>query len=179
MGVTVREMDFQTPPKTGNEFFNAVRDVYLRALNDPTVSDLRLFKKKQNLDDPTELSSMVMERANEGEGTINNMRTCTTIEINNSPRYPNFYIGLELAKAMGWVEMGTVNGEAQCVLRPNLRKDFPSHIVSVARDVIIPEVNGDEMFHKVTPDTLQLSAHINWVFMDLDGSYQGAFGNTR
>ena len=177
--VTVRATDFQAPPKTGTEFFNAVRDVYLRALNDETVSDVHYFKKKRNADDPTELGYMVMERAKDGEGVIDNSRTCTTIEINNSPRYPRLYIGLELAKAMQWVEMGTVNGQAQYVLGPNLRKDFPTHIVPEARDMVVPENNGDEMFYKVTPDTLQLSAHINWVFMDLDGSFERAFGSTR
>ena len=133
---------------------------------------MRFFKKKQNPDDPTELSYMVMERDNEGEGVIDNTRTCTTIQINNGPRYPKLFIGLELAKAMKWVEMGTVNGQAQYVLGPNLRKDFPTHIVPEVRDVIVPEVDGDEMFYKVTPDTLQLSAHINWVFMDWDGSFE-------
>ena len=176
---TVRATDFPAPPKTGTEFFNAVRDVYLRALNDEAVSDTRYFKKKRQADDPAELSYMVMERAKEGEGVIDNSRTCTTIEINNSPRYPNLFIGLELAKAMKWVEMGTVNGQAQYVLGPNLRKDFPTHIVPEARDVLIRQVKGDEMFYLVTPDTLQLSTHINWVFMDLDGSFERAFGSTH
>ena len=176
---TIRVTDLSSPPKTGTEFFNAVRDVYLRLLNDEAVSDVHYFKKKVSADDPTELSYMTMERAKDGVGIIDNSRTCTTIEINNSPRYPQLYIGLELAKAMQWVEMGTVNGQAQYVLGRNLRKDFPHHVVPEARDVLVPEVNGDEMFYKVTEDALQLSAHINWVFMDLDGAFERAFGSTR
>ena len=122
---TIRVADLPSHPKTGTEFFNAVRDVYLRALNDETVSDLHYFKKKRNANDPTELSYMTMARAKEGVGIIDNSQTCTTIEINNSPRYPKLYIGLDLAKAMRWVEMGNVEGQPQYVLGPNLRLSDP------------------------------------------------------
>ena len=172
--------DLQAPPKTGTEFFNAVRDVYLRRMFDESGNDVQYFKKKRSADDPTELSYMVMERAKEGVGVIDNSQTCTTIEINNSPRYPNLYIGLELAKAMKWVEMAIGDdGQPQYVLGPNLRKDFPNHVVPEARDVLVPVNNGDEMFYQVTPDALQLSAHMNWVFMDLDGAFERAFGSNR
>ena len=40
--------------------------------NDQSASDLRLFKKKQKEDDPTELSYMVMHRAEEGRCVIDN-----------------------------------------------------------------------------------------------------------
>ena len=88
---TIRVADFPSPPKTGTEFFNAVRDVYLspeRSTN-PAVMCI-IFKKKQSADDPTELGYMVMERAKEGTlGSSTTRSTCTTIEINNSPRYPH------------------------------------------------------------------------------------------
>ena len=43
---------------------------------------------------------MVMHRAEEGRCLIDNTPTSTSIEINNSPRYPKLSIGMELAKAM-------------------------------------------------------------------------------
>ena len=177
---TIRVADLPSSPKTGTEFFNAVRDVYLRRMFDESGNDVQYFKKKQSADDPTQLSYMTMARAKEGIGVIDNSQTCTTIEINNSPRYPHLFIGLELAKAMKWVEMGIGDdGQPQYVLGPNLRKDFPNHVVPEARDVLVPVNNGDEMFYQVTADALQLSAHINWVFMDLDGAFERAFGCNR
>ena len=177
---TIRVADLQAPPKTGTEFFNAVRDVYLRRMFDESGNDVEYFKKKRSADDPTELTYMTMARAKEGVGVIDNSQTCTTIEINNSPRYPKLFIGLDLAKAMKWVEMGIGDdGQPQYVLGPNLRKDFPNHVVPEARDVLVPVNNGDEMFYQVTADALQLSAHINWVFMDLEGAFERAFGSNR
>ena len=119
-----------------------------------------------------------MNRATDGEGSIDNSYTCTTIKVNNSPRYPELSIGLELAKAMQWVKMGTLgNGQAGYVLEPNLRKKFPNNIIPKAVDVIIAMNNGDEIFYKVTQDSLRLSIFIDWVFTDLDKSYERAFGN--
>ena len=67
---------------------------------------------KQKADDPTELTYMAMTRAEEDPCVINNTRTCTRIQINNSPRYPALSIGIELAKVMLWVQMGTLeNGQ--------------------------------------------------------------------
>ena len=56
------------------------------------------------------------------------------------------------------------------VLGPNLRKEFPHNVVPEAMDVVKVETNGDEMFFKVDPDVVYLSAFINWVFMDLDNA---------
>ena len=92
----VRETDFQAPPKTGTEFFNAVRDRSPRVMNDATVSDQRFHKKG----DPNQWTYVVMERAKDGMGRIDNSHTCTTIEISSKPRYAKFSIGLELAKIM-------------------------------------------------------------------------------
>ena len=175
-GMRVRETDFKAPPKTGTEFFNAVRDRYLWALNDQSIPDQRFHKK----DKPEEWTYMVMERAKDGIGRIDNSRTSTTIQINNSPRYPQFSIGLELAKAMGWVKLGRLDdGKLGYLLGPNLRKEFNNNALPTATDVLTPAGNGDEMYYKIDPDALHLSTFINWVFMDLDGSYERAFGNNH
>ena len=72
-----------------------VRDGYLWNLNDQSVSDLQYFKKKQKDDDPAELSYIVMKRAEEGEGVIDNTRTSTSVGISDKPRYPKISIGIE------------------------------------------------------------------------------------
>ena len=174
--VDVTETDFPSPPKNGTEFFNAVRDRYLWTMNEQTVYDLQFHKK----DDPTQLTYLVMKRAVNGEGIIDNSHTCTTIKVNDSPRYPMLSIGLELAKAMQWVRSGELEGgQMGYVLGPNLRKEFPNNTIPKAVDIIVPVNNGDEIFYKVTRDSLQLSVFIDWVFTDLDGSFERAFGNNQ
>ena len=174
--VHVRETDFQAPPKTGTEFFNAVRDRYLWHLNDDSIPDQRFHKKG----DTDQWLYMVMDRAKDGIGRIDNSRTSTTIQINGTPRYPKFSIGLELANAMGWVKLGRLDsGKLGYVLGPNLRKEFNNNTLPRATDVLTPVGNGDEMYYKIDAEALHLSTFINWVFMDLDGSYERAFGNNR
>ena len=116
--VHIRESDFEVPPRNGTEFLYMVRNRYLSALNDQSSSDLQFNKKNK----PDELSYMVMNRAENGECVIENSRTGTSIQINNSPRYPNFSIGIELAKAMRWVKRAMVNGQPGYELGPNLTK---------------------------------------------------------
>lgn len=88
---------------------------------------------------------MVMDRAENGQYVVDNTRTRTTIEINKRPRYPNMAIGIELAKKMKWIKMGTVqNGQARFVLGPNLRKEFPKEVVPEAVDVTRPVNNGSK-----------------------------------
>ena len=170
--VSIREGDLSMVPRTGTELLNMIRDKYLWELNDQSNWDLQLMKRKENDDDPDELSFMVMHRAENGECVIDNTRTSTSIEINSTPRYPKLSIGIELAKAMGWVVSGK--------LGPNLRKEFPSHIVPKAVDLVPrPVNNGDRIFYKIDPDVLHLSCFINWVFMDLDASFEKAFGNNQ
>ena len=112
---------------------------------------------------------MVMHRVENGECVIDNTRTSTSIEINNSPRYPKLSIGIEFPKAMRWIVMGTLDdGQPGYVLGPNLRKEFPNNIVPKAIDLVKPINNGDEIFYKIDPDVLHMSCFINWVFMDLD-----------
>ena len=131
--VTIREGDLEKMPKTGTEFLNMIRDKYLWELNDQSTWDLRLMKRKRNENDPDELSYMVRRRAENGESVIDNTQTSTSIEINSSPRYPKLSIGIELAKAMRWIVMGTLeDGQPGYVLRPNLRGEFPTRIVPKA-----------------------------------------------
>ena len=145
--VTIREGDLEKMPKTGTEFFNMIRDKYLWELNDQSVWDLRLLKKKQNENDPDELSYTVMHRAENGEGVIDNSQTSTSIEVNNSPRYPKLSIGIELAKAMRWIVMG----DGGYVLGPNLRREFPTHIVPKAVDLVTPSIMETGCFTRLIP----------------------------
>ena len=174
--VTIREEDLVTTPKTGTELINMIRDKYLCEMNNQSNWDLQLMKKKQNASDPDELSYTVMHRVENGACVIDNTGTSTSIEINNKPRYPKLSIGIELAKAMGWV----VSESAGYVLGPNLRKEFPTHIIPKAVDLVPrPVNNGDRIFYKIDPDVLHLSCFINWVFTDLDASFEKAFGNNQ
>ena len=76
---------------------------------------------------PNQWTYMVMNHAKDGEGSIDNSHMCTTIQINNSPSYPEFTIGIKLAKAMGCVKMGTMeHGEVGYILSPKLRKESPT-----------------------------------------------------
>ena len=172
---TMRVSDLESPPKTGTELLNMIRDWYMRKLSDQSNYDLQFVKLNTN-----ELSYTVMHRAEDGQCTIDNSKTSTSIDINNKPRYPKLSIGIELAKAMHWVVMGTLeNGQPGYVLGPNLRKEFPSTKTPKAVDLLTPVNNGDEIFYKIDPDVLHLSCFINWVFMDLDGSFERAFGNNH
>ena len=76
--------------------------------------------------------------------------------------------------------MGTLDdGQPGYVLGPNLRKEFPNNIVPKAIDLVKPINNGDEIFYKIDPDVLHMSCFINWVFMDLDWSFERAFGSNH
>ena len=176
----VRERDLDFTPRTGTEFMNWVRDRYVWALGDQAVADLQLFKKKTSDGDPTELLYTIMHPVVNGECLIDNSSTCTTIKINNGARYPKLTVGLELAKKMQWIMMGRLdNGQPGYVLEPHLRKDFPTGVVPTAVDVQQPINNGERRFYKIDNDGLHLSCSIDWVFMNLDESYERAFGSTR
>ena len=76
--------------------------------------------------------------------------------------------------------MGTLdNGQPGYVLGPNLRKDFPAEVIPTAFDLVMPRYNGEDICYKIDPDAIHLSCYVNWVFMDLDRSYEEAFGNNR
>jgi len=175
-----REGDLEFMPRTGTELMNAIRDRYMRRMRDRTDADVTMYKKKSKPDDPTELLYTVMHRAEHGECILDNSRTCLSLLINGKRVYPQMNIGIELAKKMKWVKMGTLpNGQPGYVLGPHLRKEFPKEVVPTATDLIIAQNDGDETFYKIDPDTLHLSCLINWVFTDLDRSYEEAFGHER
>jgi len=175
-----REGDLEFTPRTGTEFMNAIRDRYLWRLRDRTDVDATMYKKKSNAGDPTELLYTVMRRAENGECVIDNSRTCTTLRMNGNAMYPLMSIGIELAKKMKWVKMGTLdNGQPGYVLGPNLRKEFPTEVVPNATDLIVAANHGDEIFYTIDSLELNLSCFINWVFTDLDRSYEEAFGQNR
>jgi len=139
-----------------------------------------MYKKKSKADDPTELLYTVMHRAEHGECVLDNSRTCLSLLINGKRVFPQMSIGIELAKKMKWVKRGTLqNGQPGYVLGPHLRKEFPAEVIPTATDLIIGQNDGDETFYKIDPDTLHLSCFINWVFTDLDRSYEEAFGHER
>ena len=128
---------------------------------------------------PTELLHTVMHRAENAECILDNLRTCTTLNINGKRVYPKMSIGIELAK-MKWVKMGTLdNGRPGYVLGPNLRKEFPQEVVPTALDLVKPIPSGNEIFYKIDSTALHLNCYINWVFTDLACSYEEAFGNNR
>jgi len=177
----VRENLLEFTPRTGTELMNMIRDRYHWDLMEQMATDVQFFKKKMNPEDPTELLYTVMHHAENGQCVLDNTQTCTTIQINGSPAFAKLSIGLELAEKMKWIKIGTLqNGQPGYVLGPNLRKDFPTNEAPTATDLIIPRrINRDEIFYKIDEDALHLSTFINWVFMDLDRSYEQAFGCNR
>lgn len=48
------------------QFFNMVQDRFFGGLSDRAVSDLQLYKKKDRVDVPTELTYIVMNCAEDG-----------------------------------------------------------------------------------------------------------------
>ena len=154
-----QEGDLEYTPRIGTEFMNMIRDRYLWRQGDQAIEDLILFTKKTKPDDPTELLYMVMKRVENGQCVIDNTKTCTSIQVNGKPKYPKLTVGIELAKKMKWIKMGTLNnGKPGYVLGPNLRKEFADDVVPTARDLIIAQNNGDEIFYKIDEDALYLSA---------------------
>jgi len=178
-GVT-REGDLEFTPRTGTELMNVIRDRYMRRLRDRTDVDMTMYKKKSKPDDPTEFLYTVMHQAENGECILDNSRTCISLLIHGKRVYPRMSISIELAKKMKWVKMRKLqNGQPGYVLGPHLRKEFPTEVIPTATDLIIGQNDGDEIFYKIDPDTLHLSCFINWVFTDLDRSYEEAFGHER
>jgi len=178
--IQIKEGDLDFTPSTGTEFMNIIRDRYMMGLRDQTVHGLQMFKKKSNANDPTELLYTVMRRSEKGECVIDNSRTCTTLKINDNARYPQMSIGMELAKKMKWIKLGTLqNGQPGYVMGPNLRKEFPTEVVPNATDLVVATNNGDEIFYRIDSRALHLSCFINWVFTNLDRSYEEAFCRNR
>ena len=150
-GVT-REGDLELTPRTGTELLNMIRDRYMWRMSLRAPVDATMYKKKSKPDDPTELLYTVMHRAENGECVLDNSRTCTTLDINGKRVYPKMSIGIELAKRMKRVKIGTLdNGQQGYVLGPNLRKEFPQEVVPTALDLIKPiYLQGTRYFTRST-----------------------------
>jgi hypothetical protein len=155
---------------TGTDFMNAIRTQYLHHLRDQSNPHLHFIelKTKQRM-------YTIMEKASDGECVLDNLNIYTV------ESHPEMVIGKDLALAMGWIKMGTLdNGRPGLVLGPNFRKEFPTEVVPAANDLIKnPRNNGDRIFYKIDADGLNLSCFCNWVFTDLDGAYARAFGHVR
>jgi len=161
VGVT-REGDLEFTPRTGTELLNMIRDRYMWRMSLRASVDAKMYKKKRNPDDPTELLYTVMHRAENGECLLDNSRTCTTLQIHGKRVYPKMSIGIELAKKMKWVKMGKLdNGQPGYVLGPNLRKEYPQKVVPTALDLVKPIPSGNEThYRRITSELLhQLGFH--------------------
>ena len=198
--VEIKESDLAVPPRSGTELMNGIRQRYLWSIGDQaevdeayevekssnTLQDTRYKKKgtEQVLEikdtDPNyeykelpKLTYMVMHRADHGECLVDNSRTATTIgaSIHQDSVWPKITIGLELALKMKWIKMGY----RSYVLGPNLRKEFVNYEdIADAPDV---KGNQDQLFFKTDHEALYLSVYLDWVFMNLDRSFEEAFGS--
>ena len=197
--VEIKESDLTVSPRSGTELMNEIRRLYLWSIGDQaevddahvvdkssnTLLDTRYKKKgtEQVLEikdtDPhyeykelSKLTYMVMHRADHGECLVDNSRTSLTLgtEPNRDRAWPKITIGLELALKMKWIKMGY----RSYVLGPNLRKEFVNYDVPTAHDV---KGNQDQLFFKTDHEALYLSVYINWVFTNLDRSFDEAFGS--
>ena len=197
--VEIKESDLTVPPRNGTELMNEIRRRYLWSIGDQaeaddtyeveksssTLQDTRYKKKGTDqfleikdtdphyeYNDLPKLTYMVMHRADHGECLMDNSRTLTTlgVAINKDRAWPKITIGLELALKMKWIKMGY----RSYGLGPNLRKEFVNYDIPTA-----PDVTGsqDQLFFKTDHEALYLSVYINWVFMNLDRSFEEAFGS--
>lgn len=122
-----------------------------------------------------------------GQMVIDNSRT--TLELGD-PSFRYFQavkIGLELALKMKWLEFRQLDGrsESQHLLGPNLIKVFTKN--KMPKPLDIPEemvgvepsryVNYEKLYYKTDENYLYLSVFVNWVFLDLDRSFDEAFGD--
>ena len=99
------------------------------------------------------------------------------VALSTSARYPKVAISKRLAKAMGWIRMGTLqNGQPGYVLGFNLRKEFPGDRVTDATDLIQAQNHGDETLYEIDNDVLKLSCFCNWRFTNVDEAFAAAFG---
>ena len=198
--VEVKESDLTVPPRNGTELMNEIRRRYLWSIGDQaevddayevekssnTLQDTRYKKKgtdqvveikdtdpNYDYNELPKLTYMVMHRADHGECLMDNSRTATTIgtSIHQDRAWPKITIGLELALKMKWIKMGY----RSYVLGPNLRKEFVNYeTIPTALDV---KGNRDQLFFKTDHEALYLSVYINWVFVNLDRSFEEAFGS--
>ena len=202
--VEIKESDLTLPPRNGTELTNEIRRLYLGSFGDQAeVDDTYEVDKSSSIMQDTryknkgtdqvveikdtdpkyeynvlpKLTYVVMHRADHGECFMDNSRTSLTLHsavigsVTDKNRvWPKITIGLELALKMKWIKMGY----RSYVLGPNLRKEFVNHDIPTAHDVIESQ---DQLFFKTDADALYLSVYINWVFTNLDRSFEEAFGS--
>ena len=136
-------------------------------LRNQSGTDLRFTEKGTN----RKLYS-TFRRVERGVFELNN----EGVALTTPARFPKVAIGKRLAKAMGWIRMGTLqNGQPGYVLGLNLRKEFPGDRVTDATDLIQAQINGDETLYEIDNDVLKLSCFCNWRCTDVDEAFAAAF----
>ena len=187
-------------PRSGTELMTEIRNRYLWSMGyqaeigdvfeydqtSKTVLDTRYKMKDTDAyvefkedDDRFEyhtppLKYITMKPVENGECVLDNTKTFTRMQDNV---FPSIKISLELALKMKWVEWRPYvwrRDQKDYLLGPCLRKEFPQHRMPDPRD--IPKENDEKVYYKTDQDFLYLSMFVNWVFTDLDRSFDEAFG---
>jgi len=129
------------------------------------------------------LKYIVMRPVENGECILDNTRTVTDLY---GGTFPSVKISLELAIKMKWVEWRPYIFHKEgrdYLLGPNLRKEFPKDRVPEPGDIPqetigeFEQPNYEKVYYKTDQDYLYLSMFVNWVFKDLDRSFDEAFGD--
>jgi len=102
-----------------------------------------------------------------------------------SRTFPSVRISLELAVKMKWVKWRwySIYSEKDFLLGPNSRKEFPKDRMPEPGDIPQETIgqfnqpNYEKVYCKTDEDYLYLSMFINWVFTDLDRSFDDTFGD--
>ena len=199
--VFAHEESLTIAPRSGTELMTEIRNRYLWSMgyqaeigdffeydqSSKTVLDTRYKMKDTNEyvefkedDDRFEYHSpplkyIVMNPVENGQCVIDNTKTFTRLLDNV---FPSVKISLELALKMKWIEWRSYvwcRDQKDYLLGPNLRKEFPQHRMPDPKD--IPKENDEKVYYKTDQDFLYLSMFVNWVFTDLDRSFNEAFGD--
>ena len=188
-------------PRSGTELMTEIRNRYLWSMgyqaeigdfieyekSSETILDTRYKMKDTNEyvefkadDDRFEYHSpplkyIVMKPVENGECVLDNTKTFTQLQDNV---FPSVKISLELAIKMKWIEWRSYvwrKDQKDYLLGPHLRKEFPQHRMPDPKD--IPKENDEKVYYKTDHEFLYLSMFVNWVFTDLDRSFDEAFGD--
>lgn len=158
----------------GTQFMTAVKRLYYQQLHDLTVAEDQLGENVKDEDGEDEFKRYYTQMyRTDDQFFLDNSETYT----GDTTRYPQMFIGFQLAKDMGWIKEVRVqdpDGDMVSVysLGNNLRKEFPEDMVYDETEI---EESAGEFF-KVDHDALQLSCYCSWVFSYLDEGYEKAFG---
>ena len=131
------------------------------------------------------LKYIVMKPVENGECILDNTRKVTDLGGGGARRFPSVRISLELAVKMKWVEWRrySIYSEKDYLLGPNLRKEFTKDRMPEPGDIPqetigeFKQPNYEKCYYKTDEDYLYLSMFVNWVFTDLDRSFDEAFGD--